>query len=254
MDGILVATHIKVDAEFFDAAGPQLKAISTKSAGIDYVDLAEVKKRNVLLGSTPIVLNNAVADIAVGLLVAAARRFHEGRSMIERNQWDRSSPSWLLGQDFRDSTVGIVGLGGIGQEIVHRLKGFRIGRFVYSGHTRKPEGDELGAHFVSFDELLTTSDFVVVACPLTEETRHMFDEPAFAKMKRTSVFVNIARGDIVVQDALIAALRNGTIFSAGLDVMTPEPLPVDHPLLQLDNLGMIKIYTVLFNNIYVLPF
>lgn len=100
-----------------------------------------------------------------------------------------------------------------------------------------PSGDELGAHFVSFDELLTISDFVVVACPLTTETRHLFNEAAFAKMKPTSVFVNIARGDIVVQEALIAALRNGTIFSAGLDVMSPEPLPIDHPLLELDNLG-----------------
>lgn len=177
--------------------------------------------------------------------------------MIERDQWNRSSPTWLLGQDFKDSTVGIVGLGGIGQEIVHRLKGFRIGRFVYSGHAAKLEGnyeyailkhdciflfwsgDELGARFVSFDELLATSDFVIVSCPLTNETRHLFNEAAFAKMKPTSVFVNIARGDIVDQEALIAALRNGTIFAAGLDVMTPEPLPIDHPLLELDNLGIL---------------
>lgn len=130
--------------------GPQLKAVSTKSAGIDYVDLAEVKRRNVLLGSTPIVLNNAVADIAVGLMIAAARRFHEGRLKIEKDEWNNFSPTWLLGQDFKGSTVGIVGLGGIGQEIVHRLQGFRIGRFVYSGHAAKPEGTEFSQFKCTF--------------------------------------------------------------------------------------------------------
>lgn len=95
----------------------------------------------------------------------------------------------------------------------------------------------MGAHFVSFDELLTTSDFVVVACSLNDETKHLFNTGSFAKMKPTSVFVNIARGEVVDQEALIAALRNGTIFAAGLEVMTSEPIPADHPLMQLDNLG-----------------
>lgn len=102
--------------------------------------MVELKRRKILLGSTPTVLNSAMADTAVGLMVAAARRFHEGRQMIERNQWNKAGQTWMLGQDFKDTTVGIVGLGGIGQEIVYRLKGFRIARFVYSGHSAKPEG------------------------------------------------------------------------------------------------------------------
>lgn len=237
--------------------GPQLRAISTKSAGIDYVDVAEVKRRGISLGYTPGVLNNAVADVAVGLMVAAARRFHEGRLKIANNQWEQGRPTWMLGQDIVGSTVGIVGLGGIGQTIVRRLKGFDVNEFVYTGHAAKKEGkrdarfyvfqlrlnyilslgDELGARFVSFDKLLQISDFVIVACPLNGETANMFNGDAFAKMKPTSVFVNVSRGGVVVQDDLVYALQNGVIFSAGLDVVTPEPLSTTDPLLKLDNCG-----------------
>lgn len=165
MDGILWVSDSKIDGEFFDVAGndieykclhyfiyiceykffkgPQLKAIFTLSSDLEYVDLAEVKRRKVLLASTPLVLNKSgVADTAVGLLVAAARRFHDGRKMMENNEWVMASPTMLLGQDFKDSTVGIVGLGKIGQEIVYRLTGFKIGRFIYCGHAAKPEGIE----------------------------------------------------------------------------------------------------------------
>lgn len=121
-------------------SGPQLRAVSLKSAGYDYVDVAACKQRNVLLGNTPGVLSDAVADVAVGLLIAAARRFHEGRRAIETDQWNVISPKWLLGQDIKGSTVGIVGLGGIGQAIVRRLKGFEVGQFVYCGRGAKKEG------------------------------------------------------------------------------------------------------------------
>lgn len=114
--------------------------MSAKSAGIDYIDVAEVKRRGIPLGHTPGVLNGAVADIAVGLLVSAARRFHEGRRKIENNKWEQGRPNWMLGQDIHGSTVGIVGLGGIGQTIVKRLKGFEVGQFLYAGHAPKKEG------------------------------------------------------------------------------------------------------------------
>lgn len=140
VDGILWATHARVDAEALDSAGPQLKAISTKSAGIDYVDVAEVKRRGILLGNTPYVLNNAVADLAVGLLISAARRFHEGFNKIIRNEWESNDPTWMMGQDLQHSTVGIVGLGGIGQAIVKRLTAFGVGQFLYTGRNEKPEG------------------------------------------------------------------------------------------------------------------
>lgn len=166
---------------------------------------------------------------------------------------------WLLGQDLQGSTVGIVGLGNIGQEIVKRLKGFDVSRFIYTGHSRKKAGiyqdvrdfhyttftkcyficvgDELGAHFVSLDELLEQSDFVIVAVPLNNETRGLFNADTFGKMKKNAVFVNIGRGKVVNTDALVTALRTGTIFAAGLDVTDPEPLPPDHELLKLPNAG-----------------
>lgn len=120
--------------------GPQLRSISTKSAGIDFVDVAEVKRRGIPLGHTPGVLSNAVAEMAVGLIVAAARRFTEARWIMERNDWNLDSPKWMLGQDIQGSTVGIVGLGGIGQAILKRLKGFEVGSFLYTGHSAKENG------------------------------------------------------------------------------------------------------------------
>lgn len=143
VDGILWATHERLDDEALDRAGPQLKAISTKSAGIDYVDVEAVKRRGIPLGYTPSVLNDAVADLAVGLLIAAARRFREGFVKIVTDEWARGDPQWLLGRDIKGSTVGIVGLGGIGQTIVKRLAGFDVGAFLYSGHAEKKEGDEI---------------------------------------------------------------------------------------------------------------
>lgn len=138
VDAILWATHEQLNAEALDRAGPQLKVISTKSAGIDYVDVAEFRRRGIPLGYTPNVLNDGVADIAIGLMIAAARRFHEGYLEIVTGQWKFAKP--MLGQDIKGSTVGIVGLGGIGQAIAKRLKGFDIGELLYTGHREKPEG------------------------------------------------------------------------------------------------------------------
>lgn len=140
MDAILWATHERLDAEALDRIGPTVRAISTKSAGIDYVDVPEVKRRGIPLGYSPEVLSDAVADLAIGLMVSAARRFHEGHLKIVNNQWDSGDPQWMLGRDIKGSTVGVVGLGSIGQEIVKRLKGFKVATFLYTGHGEKPAG------------------------------------------------------------------------------------------------------------------
>ncbi|XP_043803992.1 glyoxylate reductase/hydroxypyruvate reductase-like isoform X2 [Apis laboriosa] len=216
-DALFLSGHINVNSDFLDKA-----------------DVPEIKRRGIKVGHTPIVLSAAVAEMAVLLLLNAARRIHEGRLKLEHGKVETHA-QWLLGQDLRGSTVGIVGLGNIGQAIVKRLKGFDVGHFIYTGHSRKKAGDELGADFVSLDELLAQSDFVIVATPLNNETRGLFDDNTFNKMKKNAVFVNIARGQIVKTDALIKALRNKTIFAAGLDVTDPEPLPPDHELLQLPN-------------------
>lgn len=238
VDGIFWSTwlaHGRLTAEVLDAAGPQLRCISTMSAGIEFVDLDEVKRREIPLGCTPTVLNDAVADIAVGLGLSASRRFREGRLRIEENRWEQRH-CWLMGREIRNSVVGIVGFGGIGQTIARRLGGFNVQQFLYSGHKAKPEAKDFNASFVSFDELIEKSDFVFVACPLTSETRKMFQADTFAKMKSTSILVNVARGDIVDQEALYDALKDNKIFAAGIDVTTPEPLPPGHKLLTLSNL------------------
>uniref|UniRef100_A0AAG5DVD3 Glyoxylate reductase/hydroxypyruvate reductase n=1 Tax=Anopheles atroparvus TaxID=41427 RepID=A0AAG5DVD3_ANOAO len=234
VDGIMWVGHMLLNGEVLDRGGSRLKAISTMSAGMDYVDTEEFKRRKFPLGYTPIVLNDAVADSAIGLMIAAGRRFHEGRLAIDQSQW-KGSPQWMLGQDIKGSTVGIIGLGGIGQTIARRLKGFEIGQLLYTGRRPKPEAEALGAKLVPQDELLQESDYIFIAVPLTNETFHLINASALGKMKPTAVLVNVARGDIVDQKALVAALKNGTIFAAGLDVMTPEPLPADDELLTLPN-------------------
>ncbi|XP_058450090.1 glyoxylate reductase/hydroxypyruvate reductase-like [Malaya genurostris] len=237
-EGILWLTADRLDTEVLDLAGPQLKVVSTMTSGMDYVDTECFKQRNVALGHTPKVVNDPVADIAIGLMIAAARRFHEGRSKILDSAWEQR-PQWMLGQDVVGSTVGIVGFGGIGQTIAKRLSGFDIGRLLYTGRTRKPEANRFAAQFVSFKELLTESDFIFIACPMTSETNKLFNAEAFLQMKPTSVLINVARGGIVDQSALVDALRKGQIFAAGLDVMTPEPLDASDPIMSLPNIVVV---------------
>uniref|UniRef100_A0A182T929 Glyoxylate reductase/hydroxypyruvate reductase n=1 Tax=Anopheles maculatus TaxID=74869 RepID=A0A182T929_9DIPT len=259
-EGILWLTADRLDSEVLDAAGQQLKVVSTMTSGMDYVAAEEFTKRGIALGHTPKVVNDPVADIAIGLMLAAARRFHEGRLKIASGQWEMR-PQWMLGQDVPGSTVGIVGFGGIGQTILKRLKGFDIGRCLYTGRNRKPEADQAGASYVDLTTLLRESDFVFIACPLTGETARMFNRETFALMKPSSVLINVARGGIVDQPALVEALTNGSIFAAGLDVMTPEPLDTNDPLLSLPNcvvvphLGtatkqsLLDMFTITANNV-----
>ncbi|XP_071642248.1 glyoxylate reductase/hydroxypyruvate reductase-like isoform X3 [Temnothorax longispinosus] len=231
------SSHVKVDKEFLDAAGKNLKVISTMTSGYDHLDLTLIKERGIKAGHAPKVLSAAVAEMAVLLLLSAARRARESRKKLE-NCERSTGPQWLLGRDLRGSTVGIFGLGNIGQEIVKRLKAFEVGKFIYTGPSRKREDEELGAEYVSWDKLLEQSDFLVISAPLTSKTRKLFDDDAFEKMKKKKpVFVNVARGEIVDTAALQRALCKMKIFAAGLDVTDPEPLPRKHELLKLRNVG-----------------
>lgn len=150
MDAILWATHEPLNAEALDRIGPSVRAISTKSAGIDYVDVPEVKRHGIPLGYTPEVLSDAVADLAIGLMISAARRFHEGYLKIVHDKWELGDPQWMLGRDIKGSTVGVVGLGSIGQEILKRLKGFKVDTFLYTGHGEKPVGKHSSYTFFPF--------------------------------------------------------------------------------------------------------
>ncbi|KAG6450640.1 hypothetical protein O3G_MSEX006708 [Manduca sexta] len=229
------SSNLPISKELLDKAGPQLKQVSTVSAGYNHCNPDELKARGIKLTNTPNVLAPAVAEIAVGLMLGAARRFTENLDQVRRGQWEIGFDK-VLGQDLRGSTVGIIGLGGIGQAVVKRLVGFEVARFIYTGHREKPEGKALGAEFVNLDTLLSQSDFILLSAPLTDETRHMINETTLAKMKKNAILVNVGRGDLVEQEALYNALKNKQIYAAGLDVTTPEPLPKDHKLLTLPNL------------------
>ncbi|KAI5637771.1 d-isomer specific 2-hydroxyacid dehydrogenase, NAD binding domain-containing protein [Phthorimaea operculella] len=235
VDGVIWNTTHKLTGEILSLSGPQLKAISTVSSGVDHVDLEEVRSRGILLGNVPRVQDGTVADVAVGLLIATtARRFREGADEVLAGEW-KVGVQWMLGQDISGSTVGIVGLGGIGQAVSRRLKAFEVDRILYTGRRDKPEAKALSAERVSLEQLLRESDFVILSCPLTEETRHLINADSLRVMKRTSVLINIARGGLIDHDALYEALKEQRIFAAGLDVTSPEPLPKHHKLLTLPN-------------------
>ncbi|XP_002052067.2 glyoxylate reductase/hydroxypyruvate reductase isoform X1 [Drosophila virilis] len=235
MDAIYWAHYQPLNAAILDAAGPQLRAVSTMSSGIDFADVPEFKRRGIPLGHTPGVVKNAVADLAIGLMIAAGRHFHAGRSDIETSQWVTEQIDWRMGVEIRDSVIGFFGFGGIGQAIAKRLQSWDVAKILYTTRTRKENDVQFQAEHVPFERLLRESDFLVVAAPLTDETRGKFNAQAFGQMKRSAVFVNVARGGLVNQADLHEALSTGQFLAAGLDVTTPEPLPADSPILKLPN-------------------
>ncbi|KAF5917782.1 hypothetical protein HPG69_013619 [Diceros bicornis minor] len=239
--GLLCLLSDRVDKRLLDAAGANLKVISTLSVGVDHLALDEIKKRRLIrsgirVGYTPDVLTDATAELAVSLLLSTCRRLPEAIEEVKNGGWTSWNPMWMCGYGLSQSTVGIIGLGRIGQAIARRLKPFGVQRFLYTGRQPRPqEAAEFQAEFVSMPQLAVESDFVVVSCSLTPATKGLCNKDFFQQMKTTAVFVNISRGDVVNQDDLYQALASGRIAAAGLDVTTPEPLPTDHPLLTLKN-------------------
>eukprot|EP00074_Homo_sapiens_P106924 XP_024303485.1 glyoxylate reductase/hydroxypyruvate reductase isoform X2 [Homo sapiens] len=234
--GLLCLLSDHVDKRILDAAGANLKVISTMSVGIDHLALDEIKKRGIRVGYTPDVLTDTTAELAVSLLLTTCRRLPEAIEEVKNGGWTSWKPLWLCGYGLTQSTVGIIGLGRIGQAIARRLKPFGVQRFLYTGRQPRPEeAAEFQAEFVSTPELAAQSDFIVVACSLTPATEGLCNKDFFQKMKETAVFINISRGDVVNQDDLYQALASGKIAAAGLDVTSPEPLPTNHPLLTLKN-------------------
>ncbi|XP_008533152.2 glyoxylate reductase/hydroxypyruvate reductase isoform X1 [Equus przewalskii] len=234
--GLLCLLSDRVDKRLLEAAGANLKVISTLSVGVDHLALDEIKKRGIRVGYTPDVLTDATAELAVSLLLTTCRRLPEAIEEVKNGGWTSWKPMWMCGYGLSQSTVGIVGLGRIGQAVAQRLKPFGVQRFLYAGRQPRPqEAAALQAEFVSIPQLAAESDFVIVACSLTPATKGLCNKEFFQQMKTTAVFVNISRGDVVNQDDLYQALASGQIAAAGLDVTTPEPLPTDHPLLTLKN-------------------
>lgn len=233
--GLVSLLTDKVDAALL-AAAPKLTVVSNFAVGVNNVDLAACTARGVRVGNTPGVLTDATADIAVTLLLAAARRLGESATDAKEGRWLTWEPLGWLGQDLAGKTLGIVGMGRIGCATARRLHGGWGMRVLYTARGPKPDADqELGAKRVELDELLRESDFVSVHADLNDSTKGLFGRDQFRRMKPTAVFVNTSRGPLVDQPALAEALRSATIFAAGLDVTDPEPLPPDHELHGLPN-------------------
>ena len=244
------------------------------SVGYDHVDLAACKKRGIPVGHTPNVLTDAVAELTMAILLATARRIHEGTYILENygwvnqlyvkiqpfsrkktmakskqlhcvlivgidavktGKWGTWAPLWLCGPTLTGSTVGIVGMGRIGFEVTKRLKPFGVRTFLSYDKFENQAAKDFGIQYVSFDSLLEQSDFVLLTCALTPETKGMMNKAAFSKMKSSAILINTSRGGVVNQDDLYEALSTGQIRAAGLDVTVPEPLPPSDPLAQLSN-------------------
>ncbi len=226
----------KVDDEFLDAAGPQLKVVSNYAVGFDNIDVAACARRGVAVGNTPGVLTDTTADLAWTLLMAAARRIAEGDRYVRDGNWKTWGPMLLLGPDVHGATLGIVGFGRIGQAMARRAQGFGM-EVLYHDVNRLPDEvtGPLGATYLPLEELLGRSDFVSLHVNLSPETRGLINATTLGQMQPSAILVNTSRGPVVDQAALAQALRDGVIAAAALDVTDPEPIHMDDPLVGMDN-------------------
>jgi glyoxylate reductase len=226
--------HPRVDGTFLDLF-PRLKVVSNFGVGVDHIDLAAAAKRRIPVGNTPGAVDGATADLTMAILLAAARNVVTGDRFARSSAFTHFDPSLFLGSDVHESTLGIIGMGRVGRQVARRARGFDM-RVLYHNRRRDLEAEaQLGAEHVSLADLLARSDFVTLNVPLTPETRNLIGESELARMRRGAILVNVARGGVVDHDALYRALKAGVIRGAAIDVTEPEPLPRDHPLLQLDN-------------------
>lgn len=234
----LLTSGDAVNAELLDSA-PSLRAVSSISVGYNHFDLPLMRERGIVGTHTPSVLDDTVADLVLGLMLSAARRIPELDAYVKAGHWQRNASGGdhpLFGMDVHHAKLGIIGMGRIGEAIAKRaVHGFGMELFYYN-RSRKPEAEErYGAQYVLLEELLQSSDFVVLMTPLTPKTERFIRKEHFALMKPTAFFINASRGRTVDEEALIEALREGTIRGAGLDVYDPEPAHADNPLLQMPN-------------------
>jgi glyoxylate/hydroxypyruvate/2-ketogluconate reductase len=233
-DGAIGAS-VKITPAMLEGA-TRLKALSTVSVGFDAFDVDDLNQRGIVLTHTPDVLTESTADTAFSLILSTARRVVELAEWVKAGEWKESIGEEHFGVDVHGKTLGIVGLGRIGGAVARRASlGFRM-NVLYTNRSSNPQAErDYGAKKVELDELLATSDFVLLQVPLTAATRNLIGAPELKKMKRTAILINASRGATVDENALIEALQNGTILAAGLDVFVKEPLPTDSPLLGMKN-------------------
>lgn len=236
-DGLLVNIADRVDAPLLQTAS-NLRIVSQMAVGYDNIDVAAATERGILVTNTPGVLTEATADMAFALLLAQARRLSEGERAIRQAAWGEWKPWFLLGRDLTGRKLGIVGLGQIGQAVARRALGFGM-QVLYNSRQRKPALEtELGLGWRELPQLLAEADYVSLHVALNDETRNLIGARELDLMKPDAVLVNTARGAVVDQDALVAALREGSIGGAALDVFEREPLRPDHSLLNFENVAV----------------
>ncbi|MBI5971890.1 2-hydroxyacid dehydrogenase [Staphylococcus caledonicus] len=233
-DACFITLSEKIDKESIEHA-KNVKIIANMAVGYDNIDVALANQNGIVITNTPNVLTETTAELGFTLMLTVARRIIEAQQYVQNSQWKSWGPYLLSGKDVHGSTVGIYGMGDIGRSFARRLQGFNT-TILYHNRSRHEDAErQLNAQYVSFEELLERSDFVICTAPLTPETANKFDEKAFSKMKNDAIFINIGRGAIVDEEALVNALNNNEIGGCGLDVLREEPIRLDHPLLKMQN-------------------
>ncbi len=223
-DAAVTLLTTKVDAAFLDAAGPQLRIVANVAVGYNNIDVPACTDRGIIVTNTPGVLTDATADIAMSLVLMTTRRLGEGERVIRSGQPWQWGMFYMLGTGIQGRQLGIIGMGDIGQAMARRAKAFGMNIAYSNRNPVAPEVEaELGAMYMSMDELLATSDIVSLNCPYSPATHHLIDEATLAKMQPHAILINTARGPIVDEAALAAALHAGVIGGAGLDVFELEP-------------------------------
>ena len=223
-NAILSLLTDKINAEVFDAAGPQLKIVANYAVGYDNLDVAEAKKRGVMLTNTPEVLTETVAEQAIALMFAIARRIVESDQFMRDGKYVGWAPLLFLGNDFLGKTLGLVGLGRIGTAVAKRMHdGFDMKIIYYDVKRNEDLEKQYHLEYKNLDDLLKESDFISIHVPLLPETKHLIAEPQFKMMKKSAYLINTSRGPVIDENALVNALKNGEIKGAGLDVYENEP-------------------------------
>ena len=235
--GILCTLSEKIDSDIMDAAGSNLKVISTLSTGYEHIDICEATKRGIYVTTTGNILSEATADLTFGLFLALSRKIVEGHLYVIEGKWQKGwAPDLFLGSNIYGSTLGILGLGNIGTAVVKRANGFNMNIIYNNRHQlSKSIENKLNVTYVTFDQLLKNSDFLSIHTSFDKDNFHLIDSIELKKMKKTSFLINTSRGSIINEISLIKALKNKWIAGAGLDVFEKEPLPNQHELLKLKN-------------------
>ncbi|WP_273851546.1 2-hydroxyacid dehydrogenase [Guptibacillus spartinae] len=234
VDGLFCMLTEEIDRSLLENAS-NLKVVANMAVGYNNIDISAAKEKGVVVTNTPGVLTETTADLTFALLMATARRIPEASTYLRKGKWEAWSPMQLTGQDIHGSTLGIIGMGRIGEAVAKRARGFDMNILYHNRRRNQEAEDKLELQYAELDQLLKESDFVCVLTPLTAETKNLIGVKELRMMKKTGILINTARGGIVNEEALYHALKEEDIWAAGLDVFAEEPVSLQHPLLTLPN-------------------